>query len=58
MRLAELLAKVTGDTADYPGLSDDEAAEVYVLAFGMDPIQAAEIVAIERGEIEGDVIAL
>jgi hypothetical protein len=36
----------------------EEQIEALVLAFGMDPGKAEFIVGIERGEIEGDVIAV
>jgi hypothetical protein len=56
-RLQALMAKRTDPTDPaLPGLTDEEAEEALVLAFGLDPVTAAEITAIERGQIAGDVI--
>jgi hypothetical protein len=51
-RLQTILAKPKADR------TRDEAIEALILAFGTDPVQAAFIVSIERGEIEGDIVEL
>ncbi len=47
-RLRELLARTDLNDATFPGLTDREAAEIRQLAWGLDPVTAGFITAIER----------
>lgn len=57
-RLQYLLSKTDVKDSALPGLSDDEAAEVRMLAYGLDEVTAREIAAIERGQSRGDLIEI
>jgi hypothetical protein len=57
-RLRELLDRTDPEDSTYPGLTDDEAAEVRQIICGLDEVEARFITAIERGEIKGDIVEI
>ena len=54
--LRKLAAEGPADASRLPGLDDEEAARLLESAFDLDPVTAAEIAAIERDQIDGDVV--
>jgi hypothetical protein len=57
-RLRELLERTDPEDSAYPGLTDDEAAEIRQIICGLDEVEARFITAIERGKIKGDIVEI